>query len=1475
MTPPMSGSSTREVHRASAAHARWLWWAAVVVISLVGLVGRAWNLDFDHRQHQHPDERYWAMVSGEMSRENLGDGRGTIFGPVLDWLDADTSPANPYRSVETFLYGPVTLAAARGTAGWLASGVDDGSQPALATVKIIDALGVPLLDDDGVARFDDGYEVDLVGRLLSALIDTLTIAVVALIARRLAGRAAGLVAATLYASSPLALQYAHFLGSEPLVTFACALTVLAALHLDRGGSTRRAASTAAVVGGVAGLAIATKLNGLSIAAIPLVGTLALAVKYRRRSDVVRAVVMSIAMAVSFRVFNPAAFRGLSILPSGAYREDLTRVRTQFDVDWPPAYQWAGRSGAGQAVEWLVRFTVGPGLSILAAIGAGMLIRQLWISRRPSPTSGVGRWNAAILLAACLVPFAYVLVTALPAGRYFMPMLPTLSALAGLGAAGTWRWAVQIEGADRERRRRSVGLRCGVGAAVGLGVLWGVMFVHGIYGQEYTRVEASRWIVQNVPPGSVITSQAWDDGLPLHIDGVDPAAYAAVQLNMVGTDHVDKVTQVVSQLQTVDFVVEASPRLWGSVPLIPARFPSTIAFFDALDSGELGFERVATFDRDPSLGPLRMDDSAAEEAFSVYDHPEVRIWQKVHDVAPAEMLDVLDPRAAGRALTVLASESGADGLRLTETERAELRATGTFDEQFAGGPGWLHVVGWLLIVELLAAFAFVLLLPRLERLPDAGVGVSKSLGLVMTTCAIFVANTWLGVRVGTGLVGALVLGAVVALVAVARHRRAALAQVWRDHHRVMLAVQMVCVTAFAAVLALRAANPDLWHPARGGEKPFEQMVFTAVLRSNNLPPYDAWFAGGVSNYYYGGYLLLSAPARLLRTSPPVAMNIGVAVFALCAAGAAATLCGALVGGGAKRRLSSKQGMAAMVAGGAALATVNLAASTEAWRRVRTGDTFDWWAVSRVVPNSNDITEFPAWTFLFGDLHPHLMGIGLFLTACTLAVVTYRGLVDPTTHAPIDARLPGSRELGWVAWGVLTGLLLGAVRATNTWDLPLTAGLTLLAIAVATNVSRRRDAIGSRRLPTCMVLGLVVGWLAWMPYVRRGLVFDSGAVRATVHTPWWSWVQQFGWFAAVAMLAVVPPIRAAIRRSPRAWRGIHVGALNTVGVALVAVGTVMVWPDAAVFVSVTLLAVATGALAWTTRHDTERSRAAVALGAHSLAWTLQAGVETITIRNDIGRQNTVFKFWFESWLLLAISSAALLVLWLGDRSLSRRRRVIAGGFAAAAVAVAAAFLALAVPIRLDDRVSMGGWSLDGELYLTKPGLRDTAATTGYKDQIIVPADDLPLIQWARGNVQGGRIVAEASGDDYLWTGRISALTGSVSPVGWRFHEVQQRRSNGPEVDRRYADFQTLYSTTDPVEVARILSTYEVDYVAVGTVEAVLAGPNAAIRDDECLSVVFQGQEAQDLDAWVASVDQDCAWQRWRAALVDTITQMEPGG
>jgi YYY domain-containing protein len=1404
---------------------KW-WWALLAVVVIVGFVGRAWNLDFDQGQHLHPDERHWSFTSAALELEPQPDAHGTVFGPALDWLDGDRSPANPYRATDSFVYGPVMLSATRGAAGWLHDGVVNGSQPAALAAGAIDAIGIPLIAADGSPTFNAGYDVELIGRLLAALLDTLTIAVVGLIGRKLAGDAVGLFAAGFYASCVLAIQHAHFLGSEPLLGFFSALTVLAGLHLDRSSRIREAASGGLLLGFAAGAAMAAKLNAVGLIAVPMIGCVALVALHRRRSDLVRLGAVLLGSLIAFRFLHPAAFDGLSLRFSGSFVDDLLRVRAQSDLDFPPAIQWANRTPVVQPLVWLFRFTIGPGITIAAALGSIVLIQRF----RKAASTGSARWPIIFTLAAVFVPFAYISVTSLPTGRYFIPMLPALCTIAGLGVVATWRWSSQADHLPRLTARILIGF------SIVLAALWGAAFVNGVYGKAHTRIEATEWITEHIESGSVLSSQAWDDELPLALPGVDLASYQHEQLVMVGTDTETKINDAARQLGNIDYIVETSPRLWGVVNRIPARFPSTINFFDALDTGELGFERVATFANPPTLGWFSLDDSSAEEAFSVYDHPEVRIWKKIRSVEYLDLVDVLDPIAASNALTVTASDAHAGGLLLTDAESSALADGPTYAETFdVDGPSWAHAIGWFLLLELLGLAAFVLFLPLFRALPDAGLGIAKTLGLATPTFSLFVASAWFGVTLTRPFV--ISTGALMIAIAagVARRNRADLRRLWESRRRTFAMVEGVSVAAFVGFLLLRASNPDLWHPFRGGEKPFELALLTSVLRTDTLPPYDAWFSGGVLNYYYGGYLLLLTPARLFSTSPALVMNIAPAVFASCAAGAAFSL-GALATTGGRRttRTGARPALAGIFAAFAVIALSSMAIFRFVFRWRSNGGPFDWWVLSRVIPDSTAITEFPAWSLLFADLHPHMMDITLVLSLGVVAVMLYRHLLERSTGGALSA-------------AAMIGALIGLVRATNTWDFPLVVGVAAIALIAA--------ALAGASWRLCLFAGHTIAAIVgidWSPYARRGLVFDNGLDRTIESTPWSGWIEQFGLFVAVSLLVVVPVVARALHGSPRIWRQVRFALPMTVGFALLAVGGILYRPDQAVAVTTAALAGILLWAAWTSR----RSQAGIPpLGIILLAigWIIQTGVEIVTVRNDIGRQNTVFKFWYQSWLLLAVGAAVVIAASLPRRVAASRPRqmltatsLVASVIAATAVVASATFWSLATPARVDDRISDDGLSLDGEAYLL-PGFE-----VEMYDELIIPAEDIPLIDWLRSSVHGVRVVAEAPGEDYRWSGRVTWMTGLTSPIGWQFHERQQRRAYESAIDRRVTDLRELYTTTEPLVMARILADHEVDYLVFGTVERALSSATSAsaLRAFSCLQI-----ETSSGDLFVATIDRSC--------------------
>jgi hypothetical protein len=152
----------------------------------------------------------------------------------------------------------------------------------------------------------------------------------------------------------------------------------------------------------------------------------------------------------------------------------------------------------------------------------------------------------------------------------------------------------------------------------------------IYSRPTTRISASNWINQNIPTGSSLALEHWDDGLPLF----GQEKYRFLEMPMYESDRSQLKWRVVKgNLNTADYLIIASNRLY--VPLqklancqkYQVCYPETARYYQDLFSGKLGFKKVAEFTSNPSIFNLVINDQAADESFTVYDHPKIIIFEK--------------------------------------------------------------------------------------------------------------------------------------------------------------------------------------------------------------------------------------------------------------------------------------------------------------------------------------------------------------------------------------------------------------------------------------------------------------------------------------------------------------------------------------------------------------------------------------------------------------------------------------------------------------------------------------------------------------------------------------------------------------------------------------------------------------------------------------------------------------------------------
>ena len=205
-----------------------------------------------------------------------------------------------------------------------------------------------------------------------------------------------------------------------------------------------------------------------------------------------------------------------------------------------------------------------------------------------------------------------------------------------------------------------------------------------------------------------------------------------------------------------------------------------------------------------------------------------------------------------------------------------------------------------------------------------------------------------------------------------------------------------------------------------------------------------------------------------------------------------------------------------------------------------------------------------------------------------------------------------------------------------------------------------------------------------------------------------------------------------------------------------------------------------------------------------------VEYVYLRDHFGtRMNTVFKFYFQAWVMWAVAGACALAGFIrqacpepfdnAQDKRSRRGRVGVVILAALLIAAGLIYPVLAIPARA--REYGGPPTLDGASYLAD-----------------VQPDDYAAIAWLNENVSGAPVILEAPGDHfraYVYEGRVSAHTGLPTLLGWAGHE-HQWRGDYDEQARRESDIETLYTSVDLDEVLTLLDKYDTSYVYVGPVE-----------------------------------------------------------
>ena len=788
--------------------------------------------------------------------------------------------------------------------------------------------------------------------------------------------------------------------------------------------------------------------------------------------------------------------------------------------------------------------------------------------------------------------------------------------------------------------------------------------------------------------------------------------------------------------------------------------------------------------------------------------------------------------------------------------------------------------WLITLELLGVLGFPLAFALFSRLPDRGYSVAKVFALLLLGYLLWVSGLTQLIPNSLGtILGIILLGAAVAIWLAIRQRQSMLLFL-RSEWRTLLITEGIFLAFFLIWMGIVSEIPAISHT----EKPMDFAFLNAVIRAEHFPPEDPWLAGHPISYYYFGHLIMASLTKLTASAPAVGYNIAVSLIPTLVGAASFGLVYNLIRlSGGSRRAGLGYGLLGpvlVVLIGNLEGVLELAHSqgwggSGFWQWVGIkgldGAGLDggtpaggflpdqgwwWWRATRVIDTLVDgqsldytITEFPFFSFLLGDLHPHVTSLPFLLLFLSLALNLFRS----SGKVGLDWLRRNPLEFGAVA------LALGSLAFINIWDFPTYAAILGLLLFAKAYGEAWEDQLSPGTPPKLDPLSLAARntALIWIPLVAAAallflpfyLDFSSQAGGILPYTG--PGTRPLLFLVAIGFpfllgasflfkqLGGIPRLRQA--DSPALLLVLIMALFPFLLWAVLMISLALFAGDAGLgagldsgriagrtlFVLPGLAVVGLAGFSALQRIKTGWERMTVfPLLLVAVAVYLLTGAELYFVVDGFGnRMNTVFKVYYQAWLLLALAGAYGIYYWQAHASLRNRASQLAhyGWTGVAALALIASLYypvgaALERTGLLHPRETLADNTLDGLAFVKE-----------------TDPDEYAAIAWLRVQDSHG-IVVEAVGDDYSDYGRVSGSTGIPTILGWKGHELQWRGTS-KLFDGREEAVAEIYQSPDPSRVRELLEQYDVQYVYAGRREGISYGATQLGGFPDLLKTVFQ--------------------------------------
>lgn len=559
----------------------------ILVIFLIAVFFRLYNVNWDQGQHLHPDERFLTMVGNAMKTPSS----------LAEYFNPQTSLFNPSNiGYPFYVYGTFPV--------------------------ILNKLLALLFSTDTYNSFT------IQGRILSAFFDILTLFIIfkiLILIKKYRDIPEQIIylGPLFYALFTLPIQLSHFFAVDTFFNFFLLTSFYFGLKYYYETRLFHIFWSALF------LALSTASKPNAIILLPLLVFYFISVHKKDPAEIkkwttnisrlfhlkktthitlissfVSLFIFGVIFYLILRLAGPYYFADSNIFhltPNPLFMENMKTLKYYMssEAQFPPSVQWAHTFPITFSLYNIAVWGVGI-LPFLFMIAGSIVIMRKY--KYPEIT---------IAFLWVWLFFLYQSVQFVKTMRYFIILYPFIAILCAFG------FYYLLKNTHNAIKILSITML----------FIWPLCFL-SIYIQPVSRIAASHWIIQHVPPTSTILTEHWDDSLPLPVNGV---MYPTEQLPVFDPDNEDKWNKMRSLLERGDYLILSSNRGWGSIQKVPERYPLMSKFYKDLFDGKLEYKLIKEFSSYPSLSymgiPITFPDDGADEAFTVYDHPKVMIFQK--------------------------------------------------------------------------------------------------------------------------------------------------------------------------------------------------------------------------------------------------------------------------------------------------------------------------------------------------------------------------------------------------------------------------------------------------------------------------------------------------------------------------------------------------------------------------------------------------------------------------------------------------------------------------------------------------------------------------------------------------------------------------------------------------------------------------------------------------------------------------------